>query len=510
MNVKLFCFGLAFFAISDSNQANDMKHIVVFGAGKSATVLISYLLAHAAADDFRLTVVDANLELAKSKTGDSPHGNALSFDIQDAAIRGNLIGRADVVISLLPPSLHILVARDCVSFCKHLITASYIDAAMLELKDEIEQNGLLFLCEMGLDPGIDHMSAMQIIHRIEAGGGIIHSFHSHCGGLVAPESDDNPWHYKISWNPRNVVLAGKAGALYKENGKEVSLSYENLFNPEKKVQVPGLGELAYYPNRDSLSYIPVYGLKAAHTFIRTTLRYPDFCFGWKHVVELQLTDEEKVYQTDGLSLAGFFKQHFAKMNFSAWLDRHLSERFADARRAMELAQAEAMDNDELFLVDQDGELREMQHAREELAHTAASKMREANLVLKQLIFLGMDSAEQINLGLCSAADVMQFILEKKLALLPDDKDMIVMLHEIGFTERGHDRQVRSCLIVKGDDALHTAMAKTVGLPPGIAARLLLKGELQLRGLRIPTVPELYELVLPELEKNGIVFHEEII
>lgn len=435
-----------------------MKHIVVFGAGKSATCLIEYLITIVQANNWQLTVADNNLALARSKTGDAPHTQAAAIDVENDTSRSSLITTASLVISLLPPSLHYLVAKDCVKLGKHLLTASYIDDRIAALAPQIENKGLLFLCEMGLDPGIDHMSAMQLIHRIKASGGHITSFKSHCGGLVAPENDNNPWHYKISWNPRNVVLAGKAGALFKEDGREIHLPYEQLFDPNRVVNIPELGFLAWYPNRDSLSYIPVYQLEETATFIRTTLRYPEFCFGWKNLIELKLTDETGQYQTDGMTLHQFFHQHFT------------------AHKA---------------------------------AATVAGPMHEANLFMKQLRFLGMDDNNtQINKGTCSTADVLQFALENKLVLGQDDKDMIVMLHEITYeTADGISNTISSTLIVKGQDQLHTAMAKTVGLPLGIAAKLILQEKIQLTGLHIPIISTIYEPVLEELEQHGITFIE---
>jgi saccharopine dehydrogenase-like NADP-dependent oxidoreductase len=233
-------------------------HILVFGAGKSSTVLIDYLKRETQRRQWELTVADADLQTVIQKLGTEMHTHAVQLDITNTEKRRSLIASADVVISLMPPALHYHVAMDCLDLGKHLLTASYVDDQIKALQQQIAEKGLLFLCEMGLDPGIDHMSAMQLIHTIKAKGGKIHSFLSHCGGLVAPESDNNPWHYKISWNPRNVVLAGKAGAVFLKNGEEQALSYEQLFRASGNVTIPGLGELAYYANRDSLSYIPKY------------------------------------------------------------------------------------------------------------------------------------------------------------------------------------------------------------------------------------------------------------
>ena len=498
-----------------------MKHIVLFGAGKSATVLIDYLNQLAATGVCSVTVADSNLAAVQLKLGVAPAAVAAQVHIENETERKALVQQADIVISLMPPALHYLLALDCVALGKHLLTASYTSEELKKLQPEIEAKGLLFLSEMGLDPGIDHMSALQLIHSIQAAGGMITAFKSHCGGLVAPESDDNPWHYKISWNPRNVVLAGKAGAVYKEDGREVQLGYEQLFTTDHLVQVPGLDTLAYYANRDSLSYAALYNLQHAETFLRTTLRYPDFCAGWKNIVDLKLTDEEKIYDTNGLSIAAFFKQHFDTHHFNEWLNNLLSSRLVYVQEMMEnltrlmdaeeQALLEGADPEENFMVvDEKGELStvDLAEVKDKAAETVALKMHEANTTMKQLFFLGLDDEETlINKGLCSAADVLQFILETKLALQPSDKDLIVMLHEITFTLLGVTRKINSSLVVKGEDHLRTAMAKTVGLPLGIAARLLLEGKIQARGLHIPIIPAIYEPVLKELANYGIAFTE---
>jgi saccharopine dehydrogenase-like NADP-dependent oxidoreductase len=366
---------------------------------------------------------------------------------------------------------------------------------------------------------------MQLINRIKAAGGRITAFRSHCGGLVAPENDTNPWHYKISWNPRNVVLAGKAGAIYKESNQEIQTGYENLFDPNKVVNIPDLGYLAYYPNRDSLSYIPVYKLEEASTFIRTTLRYPEFCFGWKNIIALKLTDETPQYDTAGMTLQAFFQQHFNTHGFSNWIDQQLTARVAQTKELLEKLQlllaAEKEISDEerkqlqdFMMVDGEGQLMDinLNAVKNKAAATVAGQMHEANLAVKQLIFLGMDdNTTLINKGVCSAADVLQFALEKKLALEQDDKDMIVMLHEIAYEAAdGYKEEVSSTLIVKGEDPLRTAMAKTVGLPLGIAAKLILQGKIQLTGLHIPITEAIYQPVLEELKAHGIVFNELVL
>ncbi len=499
-----------------------MKSILLFGAGKSATVLIDYLLENAILENWKVVVVDADLKLAQSKIGSSKRATAVSFDINNIHERAKYIVQSDIVISLLPPGLHIQVAESCLDAGKNLLTASYVDEAIKNLQSKIENKKLLFLYEMGLDPGIDHMSAMKIIDEIHSKGGTVSSFQSHCGGIVAPESDDNPWHYKISWNPRNIIMAGKAGAHFRENGIERRIDYEELFTTERMVEIPEAGFLCWYPNRDSLSYTSLYGLENTPTFIRTTLRHPDFMYGWKNIIDLKLIDETPQYETDGKTLQEVFKEHMDKNGFSEWLNDKLTERFAQTKSMMEnllkLMEAENEADEEgaqmpesFMAADDKGNIEEVEidEVKSKAAAFLAHQMHEANLTLKQLFFLGLDDQDTlVNKGLCSPADILQFAVEKKLALRPYDKDMIVMLHEIEYETGGQKSGVRSSLVVKGENNLRTAMAKTVGLPLGIAAKHILNGKIKMTGLQIPTSKEIYGPVLAELEKYEVKFQEE--
>jgi len=499
------------------------KKIVLFGAGKSATCLIDYLLRECADNQWTLLLADNNLALAQSKIGNSSVAKAVSVNVENADERSSLISEASIVISLLPPALHYLVAADCVAFDKNLLTASYVDNNIRKLAPAIEEKNLLFLCEMGLDPGIDHMSAMQLIDHIRDQGGVVTSFKSHCGGLVAPESDDNPWHYKISWNPRNVLMAGKSGAIFKDHGKVQEMKYEELFDPARVIDYPEIGYLAWYPNRDSLGYISLYQLESAETFIRTTLRYPEFCFGWKHIIDLKLTDETPQYNTNGMTLQQFFQLHFGKYGFSEWLEKQLIGKFDKTKqlleKLMQLMKAEesADPNEraymkEFMMVDEEGRLEDVNIAevKTTAAATVAGQMHEANLAMKQLFYLGMDDETTvINKGTCSAAEILLLALEQKLVLQQHDKDMIVMMHEIEYTVGEKDFAVKSYLTVKGEDHLRTAMAKTVGLPLGIAAKLILQGKITETGIHIPVIPSIYEPVLKELQVQGISFREKI-
>lgn len=490
------------------------KDILLFGAGKSATVLIDYLIKTVQQNNWLLTVADNDYQLALSKINNADNTETIQASADDEAKRKELIQKADIVISMLPPALHYLIALDCIEYGKHLLTASYVDDKIKALQQQIESKGLLFLCEMGLDPGIDHMTAMQMIDNIHEQGGKIVSFKSHCGGLIAPESDDNPWRYKISWNPANIVAAGKAGADYKDNNNLIHLKYEDVFANPQLVEIPGLGNYAWYANRDSVSYMDLYKLHKTSTFIRTTLRHPDFFNGWKSIVDLHLTSTEDMYDTDGMSVADFFQQHFAKYNFDERLKELLQETLASSKSAVEnmidvLNEAGKKEKQNVLVVDNNGELTAMD-ADELAAQTTeviTDRMRQVNVLLKQLFYLGIQDEALINKGRLSAAQVLQFILEQKLALQPNDKDMIIMMHETEYELNGEMHQYKSWLVLKGDDALRTAMAKTVGLPLGIAARLILENKITTRGLHIPVSAEIYAPVLQELARQGIRFEE---
>jgi len=373
--------------------------------------------------------------------------------VGDDAERDRLVAESDVVISLLPPSLHYLVATSCLRNRRSLLTASYVDDKISGLASEVSDRGLLFLCEMGLDPGIDHMSALHLIGQVRAESDRIVTFHSHTGGLVAPESDDNPWHYKISWNPRNVVRAGAAGAKFREGGREVELGYPELFDRPGYIDLPETGRLAWYANRDSLPYIELYGLEEAETLVRTTLRYPAYCRAWAPIVRAGLTDDATPLRSE-TSVLGL-----TELTIGEWAAPLLP--YVNA------------------------------HNREMYA------------------YLGLFDPAPLPSDARTPADVLQHLLETRLAMRPEDKDMIVMQHEIGYIRGGVRMTRKSTLVVKGEDSLHTAMARTVGLPLGIAAKLLLEGKIGLKGVRIPIASELYVPVLKELEAEGIKFIETV-
>ena len=431
--------------------------ILIIGAGKSATVLIQYLQQKAVENDWYVILADGDEANAKNKWNNAPNGNALGINIENELDRQNLVQKADIVVSMLPAQLHFLVAKDCLEFGKPLFTASYVDDNMRSIAAEIESKQLLFLCEMGLDPGIDHMSAMAIIDEIHEKGGKITSFKSHCGGLVAPESDDNPWHYKISWNPRNIILAGKAGAIYLENGATVSKDYATIFEQVPVVDLPGIGHLAYYPNRNSLSYIDTYHLHGVKDFVRTTLRYPAFCIGWNAIVQLHLTDETVIELAPNTTVQNWFATHIQQNGLEKILEKYTQDA----------------------------------------------------IIKEQLEFIGLYETATIPAQFNSNASILQWLLEGKWKLADTDKDLVVMLHEIEYSIGDRRFKLDSSMVLTGEDAINTAMATTVGLPLAMGVCAYLKGEIQMTGLHIPIDARIYQPILKCLAEEGIVFQETL-
>lgn len=439
-----------------------MKTILVIGAGRSSSSLIRYLLAQAPSKGWRVRVGDVSLETAQQKIEGHPSGEAFVFDIKDAAQREKEIAAATLVISMLPAFLHTAVAKDCVRLKKHLATASYVSPEMRALDEEAQRNGVILLNEIGLDPGIDHMSAMQIIHRLQNEGAAITGFRSYCGGLVAPESNDNPWGYKFSWNPRNVILAGQGTAQYIEDGRYKYLPYNRLFAMAETISVDGYGDFDAYANRDSLSYREPYGLEHIGTMIRGTLRMPGFCKAWNAFVQL------------------------------GWTDDSYTIKEANTLRYIDLVEA--------FLPKGNGAV------PQRLAAFLGEK--EDSVIMDKLRWAGIFSEEHIPLTEATPAQILQDLLERKWVLGPHDKDLIVMQHIFDYTISGTAKRLYSSLVVKGDDQVHTAMAKTVGLPLAIGVKMILDGTFTQPGVHIPTTPDLYEPILAELEEYGIRFSEQ--
>lgn len=441
-----------------------MTNILIIGAGRSASVLIDYILDVSKEKGWIVTVADNDLKLAKQKVNGHPNGKVAWLDVLKVNDRRDLIGRADVVVSLLPAHLHLEVGHDCIRLNKHLITASYVSKEMYRLGDEARDRDLIFMGEMGLDPGLDHMSAMETIHNIKEKGGKITAFRSYAGGLIAPESDDNPWHYKFTWNPRNVVLAGQGTAQYLENGKFKYIPYNRLFKEHKIVDIQGMGEYEMYANRDSLLYREVYGLADIPNILRGTLRAKGFCDAWNALIKIGLTD------------GSYPILHAGKITYHEWMEAYLG----------------------------DGNVQGS--VKDRMAHQLGE--RPFSPVMKKLDWLGLFRKKKIDLPTATPALILQHLLEQKWQLQPEDKDMIIMQHEFEYELEGTKRLRTSTLVMKGEDPVRTAMAKLVGMPMGIFVKLVMEGTITSAGVQIPVIKEIYKPVLEELKKFGVEFVEK--
>ncbi len=440
-----------------------MNQILVLGAGRSSSSLISYLLKKAHLFDAHITIGDFSETTAQNKVGKSDRGTALHFDIQNTEASRKAIAQADVVISMMPANLHPLVAKICLTEKKHLLTASYVSDEMKSLEQDVKANGLLFLNECGLDPGIDHMSAMHVINTIKERGGELTSFESFTGGLIAPETDpENPWRYKFTWNPRNVVMAGQSTAKFLESGDYKYISYQQLFQRTTKITVPNLGEYEGYANRDSLKYLERYGLHNIQTMLRGTLRNKGYCNAWNVLVQLGCCDDT------------YAMESVASMRHIDFIKSFLDGKEIEAQEKICL----------LFKLSFDGE------------------------EMKRLRWSGLFSDEKIGLEKGTPAQVLEHILNKKWKLNTGDKDLIVMWHRFKYVMNGMQKETQAYLTTTGDDETDTAMAKTVGLPLAIAARLLVEGKIKTRGVAIPIDKEFYNPILHELTLLGIVFQEK--
>jgi saccharopine dehydrogenase-like NADP-dependent oxidoreductase len=442
-----------------------MRSILILGAGRSASSLIHYLITHADQQEWRITVADKDPANAARLVKEGPEvAQGMALDASDAEARGSAIARHDLVISMLPAFMHMDVLKDCLRLRKHVITPSYVPDALWALDKELKAAGLIVLNEMGLDPGIDHMSAMRILDRIRREGGRMEAFESYCGGLVAPECDDNPWGYKFSWNPRNVVLAGQGGAAkYIRDGVTKYIPYHKLFQQTVRVDVPGLGAFDGYANRDSLKYRQAYGIADIPTLVRGTLRKAGYCAAWDTFVQLGCTDD------------GFPMELDEHATWTDFLEAFLPH---DATRDI----------------------------RANLAHYLGLDLEGE--VMAKLDWLGLFSNAPIGVVGRSPAATLQHLLEQKWKLGPDDKDLVVMWHRFRYSVEGNHQEVHASLSVIGQDQVHTAMAHTVGLPIAMACKLVLNGKLDDRGVLLPLKPAIYDPVLDELEKHGIVFLEE--
>lgn len=442
-----------------------MRNILVIGAGKSSSFLLKYLLDKAETESLYITVGDINIDNTKSLIGNSPNAKAILLDIFDKTSRTEAVKNSNIVVSMLPARFHIEVAKDCIQFGKHMVTASYVSKEMQALHDDAIAKGLVLMNEIGVDPGIDHMSAMQVIDGIRAKGGKMILFESFTGGLVAPESDNNLWNYKFTWNPRNVVVAGQGSAakFLQENAYKY-IPYHRLFRRTEFLDIEGFGRFEAYANRDSLKYQSVYGLDSIETLYRGTMRRVGFSRAWNIFVTLGMTDDSyTIDDSENMSYRDFTN---AFLTYSP--------------------------NDSVEL---------------KLRH--ALKIDQDDIVWDKLIELDIFSAtKMVGLKKATPAQILQKILMDSWTLEADDKDMIVMYHKFGYELNGKKFQIDANMVVIGEDQTYTAMAKTVGLPVAMATLAILNKKITTPGVQIPIKKEVYDPILDELKNYGIIFNEK--
>jgi saccharopine dehydrogenase-like NADP-dependent oxidoreductase len=441
-----------------------MRNILIIGAGRSASSLIQYLLNKSDEQNLHVTIGDLSLELAQRKTNNHKNATAIQLDIHNEAQRHAEIQKADIVISMLPAFMHIEVAKDCIKFKKHMVTASYVSDEMQALDADAKANNLIFMNEIGLDPGIDHMSAMKVIDEIREKGGKMLLFESFCGGLVAPESDNNLWNYKFTWAPRNVVLAGQGGAAkFIQEGKYKYIPYNKLFRRTEFLLVEGYGKFEGYANRDSLKYRSVYGLDDVLTLYRGTIRRVGFSKAWNMFVQLGMTDDT------------YTMENSETMSFREFTNSFLPYHPTDSV---------------------------------EIKMRLALNIEQDDIMWDKLLELDLFNPNKI-VGLKNAtpAQILERILNDSWTLQPHDKDMIVMYHKFGYTLNGNEQQIDSKMVCIGDDQTYTAMAKTVGLPVAMATLQILNGNIKTPGVQLPIRKEVYEPILKELEEYGVIFKE---
>ncbi len=442
-----------------------MRKILIVGAGRSSAALVRYLLDRSTQENLKIVIADISVDHARKLAGNHVNSEIVELDIFNTNARKSLVESASIVISMLPARFHLEIAKDCLEFGKNLVTASYISKELKELDEEVRARGLIFMNEIGLDPGIDHMSAMQVIDRIKDKGGKMLLFESFTGGLVAPESDNNLWNYKFTWNPRNVVVAGQGGvAKFIQEGKYKYIPYHKLFRRTEFLDIDGYGRFEAMANRDSLNYREIYGLQDALTLYRGTIRRVGFCRAWNIFVQLGMTDDSYVMEGS------------EKMSYRDFTNSFLPYK---------------------------------PHDSVELKLRHYLKIDQDDVIWDKLLELDIFNPDKI-IGLKDAtpAQILQKILMDSWTLEADDKDMIVMYHIFGYELEGRKKQIVSNMVIIGEDQTYTAMAKTVGLPVAMAALAILNGKISKPGIQLPISKEVYDPILKELQAHGIEFKEK--
>jgi saccharopine dehydrogenase (NAD+, L-glutamate forming) len=442
-----------------------MRKILIIGAGKSSSYLIKYLLDKSQSENLHITIGDINVENAKKLIEDDAKAAIIHLDVFNTESRIEAVKNADIVVSMLPARFHIEVAKDCITYQKHMVTASYVSKEMQALDDDAKANGLVFMNEIGVDPGLDHMSAMQVIDNIRDKGGKMILFESFTGGLVAPESDNNLWNYKFTWNPRNVVVAGQGGAAkFLQENQFKYIPYHRLFRRTEFLDVDGFGRFEAYANRDSLKYQHVYGLDHIKTLYRGTMRRVGFSRAWHIFVQLGMTDDS--YTIDDS----------ANMSYRDFVNAFLPYSPTDSV---------------------------------ELKFRHALKIDQDDIVWDKFLELDIFNAKKmVELDKATPAQILQKILMDSWTLNEEDKDMIVMYHKFGYELNGKKHQIDATMVVVGEDQTYTAMAKTVGLPVAMATLDILNRKITTPGVQIPITKEVYTPILEELKDYGVIFNEK--
>lgn len=440
-----------------------MRKILVIGAGRSASSLVRYLMENAMNQEWQVTVADMDVSHLGPVIGGHLHVKSLALDALNDDLRAAQIEAHDLVISMLPARFHHLVVQDCIRLRKNVVTPSYISKELEAMHQEAVDAGIIVMNEIGVDPGIDHLSAMMVLDRIRSEGGKMNCFETFTGGLVAPESDNNPWGYKFTWNPRNVVLAGQGGAVkFIQEGKYKYIPYHKLFRRTEIIEIAEHGKFEGYANRDSLKYRAAYGLEDIPTLFRGTLRKPGFCKAWDVFVQLGCTDDSYIMEGS------------EDMTFKEYINSFLA-----------------------YGPNESTQLKLMYYM----------KFYQDNDVMHRLEWLDLFSDEKVGLKNATPAQILQHILERKWGLEKGDKDMIVMWHKFRFEQEGKMRELHSSMVSIGEDNVHTAMSRTVGLPVGIVSKLILDGKITSKGVQMPLAEEVYRPTLAELEEYGIHFSE---
>ncbi|MDO6812956.1 saccharopine dehydrogenase family protein [Tenacibaculum soleae] len=442
-----------------------MRKILIIGAGRSSASLIKYLLDKSISEKLHLTIGDVFINNAKKLVNNHKNATAITLDVFNDKERINAIKNADIVISMLPARFHIQVAKDCITYDKHMVTASYISDEMKALDTQAKAKGLVFMNEIGLDPGIDHMSAMKIINEIHDKKAKMLLYESFTGGLVAPESDTNLWNYKFTWNPRNVVLAGQGGAaMFIQENTYKYIPYHKLFRRTEFLDIEGYGKFEGYANRDSLKYRSLYNLENIPTMYRGTIRKVGFSRAWNVFVQLGMTDDSYAIEDS------------ENMSYRDFTNLFLAYSPTDSV---------------------------------ELKFRSYLKIDQDDVMWDKFLELDIfNPTKKTGLKNATPAQILQKILSDKWTLEADDKDMIVMHHKFGYELNNKKHQIESSMVIKGDDQTYTAMAKTVGLPVAMATLRILNGEITTPGVQLPITKEVYEPILKELEEYGITFIEK--